>query len=290
MAYQFTVKEFLETYPDDNACLDAIMTARMGGEVMSCPGCGADAKFYRITGRRAYACQHCGHHYYPCAGTIFQDSRTSLLSWFYAMYLFTTSRHGVPAKELERQLGVTYKCAWRIGHQIRKLMAGEEPETLQGHVEVDESYFGGTRKGQGRGPRAGGNKTILVGMVQRGGDAKTMPVDNVKQETLRNVVLANIAKPSAVITDELASYNLVGKVGYTHGSVNHSKGQYVKGAWHTNSIEGFWARLKNSIKGTHVHVSGKYLPRYAAEFSYRHNMRKQPTQMFNRLFSAVAER
>jgi hypothetical protein len=104
------------------------------------------------------------------------------------------------------------------------------------------------------------------------------------------VVLANVAKPSAVITDELASYNLVSKVGYTHGHVNHSQGEYVRGAWHTNSIEGFWARLKNSIKGTHVHVSGKYLSAYASEFSYRHNMRKQPTQMFNRLFLAISER
>lgn len=185
---------------------------------------------------------------------------------------------------------MTYKCAWRIGHQIRKLMAEEEPTTLQGQIEIDEAYFGGVRKGQGRGPTAGGNKPILVGMVKRGGDAKMVKVDDVKQETLRDVVLANVAPPSAVITDELSSYNLVSKVGYTHGRVYHSAGEYVRGPWHTNSIEGFWARLKNSIKGTHVHVSGKYVPRYAAEFSYRHNMRKQPEKMFNRLFSAISER
>ena len=123
----FTVKSFLKRFPDDDACLDAIMKSRMNGERMSCPGCGVDAKFYRVTGRRAYACQWCGHQYFPCVGTPFEDSRTSLVSWFYAMYLFATMRHGVPAKELERQLGVTYKCAWRIGQRLCELMVGNAP-------------------------------------------------------------------------------------------------------------------------------------------------------------------
>ena len=283
----FTVKEFFKRFPNDEACLDAIMQSRMGGERISCPGCGADAKFYRITGRRAYACQFCGHHYYPCVDTPFQDSRTSLLTWFYAMWLFTMTRHGVPAKELQRQLGVTYKCAWRIGHQLRKLMALDSPEMLQGHVEVDEAYFGGKSHGGKRGRGAPG-KTILVGMVERGGDVKTVKVPNVRKKTLRAVVNENIAKPSAISTDELASYNLLKGDGYVHGRVTHSAGNYVSGPFHVNSIEGFWSRLKASIRGTHVHVSGKHLPKYAAEFEFRYNHRGEPEAMFDRLFDSVA--
>jgi len=287
-AKPFTVKQFLDLYPNDEACLDAIMSARMGGDRMFCPGCGAEAKFYRVTGRRAYVCQFCGDHYYPCAGTIFQDSRTSLLSWFYAIYLFTTSRHGVPAKELERQLGVTYKTAWRMGHQIRKLMDDEGPDKLQGHVEIDEAYFG-PRKGRKLG-RATNKKHILVGMIERDGNAKVVPVLNARMPTLRKLVNETVQKPSAISTDEFSSYNLVARDGYEHGTVKHSKDEYVRGPWHVNSIEGFWSRLKSSIGGTHVHVSGKYLPKYAAEFAYRYSNRKEPEKMFSRLVSAISER
>jgi transposase-like protein len=286
----FTVKTFFKQFPNDDICLDAIMGARLDANgKMFCPGCGAESKFYRIEGRRAYACQWCGHHYYPCVGTPFEDSRTSLLSWFYAMFLFTSTRHGVPAKELQRQLGVTYKCAWRIGHQLRQLMASEAPEQLSGHVEVDESYHGGRKSGGKRGRGAPG-KTILVGMVERDGNAKIMKAPNVRKATLRAIVNQNVEKGSRVSTDELASYNLLKNDGYVHGTVNHAAKEYVSGDIHVNSIEGFWSRLKLSIRGTHVHVSGKHLSKYAGEFSYRYNARKRPNEMFSDLVSAASER
>jgi transposase len=283
----FTVKSFLKRFPDDDACLDAIMQARMGGERMSCPGCGAHAKFYRVTGRRAYACQWCGNHYYPGVGTPFEDSRTSLVSWFYAMYLFTTTRHGVPAKELQRQLGVTYKCAWRMGHQLRNLMAEDDPKKLSGHVEVDETYVGGKKHGGKRGRGAPG-KTILVGMVERDGNAKIVKAPDVRKGTLRAIVDQNVEKGGRVSTDELRSYNLLIGDGYIHGRVNHGAGQYVSGDVHVNMMEGFWSRLKLAIRGTHVNVSGKYLPKYSAEFAYRHNHRHGPEVMFDRLFDALS--
>src|ERR1700743_2014565 len=141
-----TVKEFFKQFPSDEACLQHIMEVRYGLEG-DCPKCGAQTKFYRVRSQRAYACQWCGWHTYPCVGTPFQDSRTSLQLWFYAIYLFTQSRHGVSAKELQRQLGVTYKCAWRMGHEIRKHMAivDGDPQ-LGGVVEVDETFIGGYRK------------------------------------------------------------------------------------------------------------------------------------------------
>src|ERR1700747_1283391 len=124
---KYTFKQFSKDLPDDSACLEALMKVKFGGTQFDCQGCGVvGAQFHAMTKRRAYACQECGHHIYPCADTIFHKSRTKLTVWFFAMYLMTSTRHGVAAKEIERQTGVTYKCAWRICHELRKLMASAD--------------------------------------------------------------------------------------------------------------------------------------------------------------------
>ncbi len=120
MAAKFTFKQFQAQYPDDHECLDSILSRRYA-HADACPHCGVIGKLSRIEGRRAYACKQ-GCHVYPCAGTVFEKSTTALTLWFHAMYLMSATPNGVSAKELQRQLGVTYKCAWRIGHQLRTLM------------------------------------------------------------------------------------------------------------------------------------------------------------------------
>ena len=274
-----TFYEFQRQFPDDEACLRHIMIARYGGTELDCPKCGAHGKFYRLTRDRAYLCQHCKHHIYPCVGTPMERSRTPVHKWFYAMYLFSTTRHGVSAKELQRQLGVTYKTAWRMAHEIRKFMAEVDGETpLGGVVEVDETLVGGKRKGAGRGYRA--NKTVVFGMIERGGDLMAKVVPNVKRRTLEPIIEENVAPGSTIHTDELNTYLSLERAGYTHESVNHSVGEYVRDDCHVNAVEGFWSRLKNSIRGTHVHVSGKHLPKYVKEFEFRYNRRKRPASMF----------
>src|SRR5579859_7398838 len=141
------IQEFFTQFPDDEACLEHLMVVRYGREA-KCPSCKRETKFHRILKRPVYSCQFCGHQIYPMAGTPFQDSHTPLQKWFYAMYLFTTSRHGVPAKELQRQLSLTYKTAWRMAHVIREYMgAVDGNDKLQGDVEVDETLIGGHIKG-----------------------------------------------------------------------------------------------------------------------------------------------
>ena len=154
---KYTFKQFQAEYPDDAACLRKIMEMRYGGTDFICLACGVDSKFHRIKKRRAFACQHCGHHIYPCVGAPFEKSRTPLTSWFFTMYLLTSTRHGVAAKEIERQIGCTYKTAWRMCHELRKLMAqSDSHEPMSGHVEADETYVGGVKKGTaGRGPTGG---------------------------------------------------------------------------------------------------------------------------------------
>jgi hypothetical protein len=115
---KLTVRDFFKRFPTDDACLEHVMNVRYGLRHV-CEACGVEATFHRLSKRKAYCCAQCGHHVYPCAGTVFEDSRTSLQLWFYAIYLFVVTRHGVSGKELQRQLGVTYKTAWRMGQHIR---------------------------------------------------------------------------------------------------------------------------------------------------------------------------
>jgi transposase len=159
---RLTVKEFFARYPDEASCLNHIMEVRYGVR-HECRKCGVYGTFHKLDKRRAFSCAHCGDHVYPTAGTIFQDTRTPLQVWFYAVYLFVTTRHGVSGKELERTLGVTYKTAWRMALHIRSLMMKADGfEKLQGHVELDEAFIGGrqTREDQ---RRKGSNKTIVMG-------------------------------------------------------------------------------------------------------------------------------
>lgn len=292
---EFSVREFFQRFPDDDACLSHIMQVRFGGTRFDCPKCGTvDATFHKLAKRRTYVCASCGHHVNPTANTILHDTRTPLVSWFYAMYLFCTTRHGVSGKELQRQLGVTYKTAYRIGQQIRDLTAKAQSfdALLAGHVELDEAYVGGRRSGGKRGRGAPG-KTIVMGLVSREGPMKAVVIPNVKKDTLRNVVLDNVEPGSVVSTDELYSYNLLTGDGFTHGAVKHGQKEYAHydyrsgETFHVNTVEGFWRLFKASIRSTHVQISSKHMQRYLSEFTFRASNRERVNGMFDLLVGAL---
>lgn len=294
MAAKFTFRQFQSLYPDDDACLLAIFNRKRTADD-PCPGCGViGAAFHKITGRRGYACQECGHHYYPCVGTPFEHSSTPLTLWFHAMYLMTATRNGVSAKELQRQLGVTYKCAWRIGHQLRELMAARDAAKnsgpLSGHIEADETYIGGklrTFKGHGKGHYLS-NKTTVFGMVERGGLVRSMAVPNERRETLLPIIKANVLFGSTVSTDSARSYTTLAQHWYQHGAVNHQADQWKLGIHHTNTVEGFWSHFKRSIVSTHVAISPQHMHRYLGEFQFRYNFRHEPARMFDRLLKQIS--
>lgn len=209
---KLTFKQFQEMYPDDATCLDKLMEVNYGGTEIVCPGCGVETKFHRLTKRRAYVCQLCGHHIYPAAETIFHKSSTNLTKWFFAMYLMTSTRHGVATKEIEWQLGVTYKCAWRMCHELRKLMTSADYKgPLSGHVEVDETRAGGKRSRRDR-RRKGDNKTLLMGIVERDGNLRAGPIEDTTLANLECIVTQNVAAGSTVSTDEWASYKYTVRV------------------------------------------------------------------------------
>jgi transposase len=292
---EFSVREFFQLFPDDDACLAHIMDVRFGGTRFDCMSCGTvGATHHKLATRRTYVAACCGHHVNPTANTILHDTRTPLVSWFYAMYLFCTTRHGVSGKELQRQLGVTYKTAYRIGQQIRDLMAKAQTfdALLAGHVELDEAYVGGRRSGGKRGRGAPG-KTIVTGLAERGGNIKAVVIPNVKKDTLRNVVLDNVEPGSVVSTDELVSYGLLSGDGFKHGVVKHGAKEYAHydyrsgETFHVNTVEGFWRLFKASVRSTHVQISAKHMQRYLGEFTFRANHRDRVNGMFDLLVGAL---
>lgn len=273
---KYSIKAFDAEFPTDAACLEYIYRARWPrGKTCDC---GKSDCFHRIAGRRAYSCAWCGAQVYPTAGTIFHKSETPLKSWFFSMFLMAQSRNGVAAKELQRQLGVTYKTAHRMGHKIRQLMHGNGA-MLSGIVEIDEAYIGGKRPGK-RGRGAAG-KTAVIGIAERRGGVTAKVVDVANTATAMREVRKNIAPQSKVISDESPIYNYVPKFGFLHETVNHSAGEYVRARIHTNTIEGFWSQVKRSIDGTHHAVSRKWLQHYVDEFSFRYSHRFSESPMFS---------
>jgi transposase-like protein len=283
---RYTVKDFNSQFPDDGACLDFIFDQRYphGG---TCE-CGKTDCFYRIAKRRCYCCSHCGRSISPTEGTIFHKSSTPLKTWFFALFLMTASKNGVAAKEIERQTGVTYKTAWRMAHQLRKLM-DQGGNLLSGVVEADETYVGGYKKGL-RGGRNTKSKTPVIGMLERGGDVRAKVVQNADSGTLTINAVQTVNPGSTICTDEWKGYNYLKKYGFVHCRVNHSADEWVAGIAHTNSIEGFWSQLKRSINGTFHHVSKQHLQAYVDEFAFRYNRRTSERSMFDHVSERVAER
>ena len=276
---------FNKRFPDDDSCLEHLMRVRYG-ERLTCMGCHKQATYYRVRNRRSYVCEHCGYQVYPTAGTPFESTRTPLRDWFFVMFQFCASRNGVAAKEVQRQLGVTYKTAWRMCNLIRKYMGyvdGDYPIGGPGKtVEADETFIGGKDTAE-----EGDDKAIVFGMVERGGDVLTRHVLGRSQEELVEPIVKFVKPGSKIYTDDWTGYlTLTERLGFEHESVNHSAKEYVRGDVHTNTMEGFWSNVKRGISGTYVWVSKKHLQTYLREFEYRHNLRRTPYLMFDCLLQA----
>ena len=293
---QYSLMEFMQQFPDDESCLRWLWENRYAadGEHTDCPKCGEVRSFKRYTTkqqRQSWTCTTCGHHIHPTAGTIFHKSATSLHLWFYAMYLMASTRCGISAKQLERELGVTYKTAWRMAKLIRNELMAQDDEPLSGDVEVDETWVGGKLRFKGRqgstgpvpGSKALANKTAVAGAVSRGGRVAAVRVPNVRKTTLMGHIERRVLPSATVYTDEHKAYDTLTKRGYAHRRINHSEHVYVSGEVHTNTIEGFWSLVKNGIRGVHHSVSAKHLQGYLNEYAWRYNQRKEDRSMFETL-------
>jgi transposase len=297
--------EFAREFPDDEACLVWLWRERFSpdGEHAYCSRCDKERVFKRYDTaqkRPCWFCRTCGHRIHPLKGTIFERSSTSLQLWFYAMYLMASTRCGISAKQLERELGVTYKTAWRMFNRIRNQLMEQNETQLSGEVEADETFVGGKPRQSYRNEvaRRGWNmqtaywdrKAIVFGAVERGGNLRAQVIPDSRARTLDVKVREFIVPESILYTDDFKAYRQIGKRGYQHRRINHSGRVYVMGDVHTQTIEGFFGLFKNGVRGVYHSVSQKWLQGYVNEYVWRYNRRDNPASMFHALLAEAVEK
>lgn len=259
---------------------------------VSCPRCGSDRISF-IDSRSIWRCNGCKRQFSVKVGTIFEDSPISLTKWLPAMWLIGNAKNGISSYELHRALEVTQKTAWFMLHRIRLAMQSDAG-TLMDHVEVDETYIGGKARNMHKHVKeqkitgtGGKDKSIVVGLLERGSSVKAQVVEGSKKGTLHNVVVTNVLKGSNLYTDAHRSYNGLGEW-YAHQVIDHAV-SYVDGVVHTNGLENFWSLLKRTVSGTYVSVEPFHLHRYLDEQTFRFNQRKDTDgERFELLGSQVA--
>lgn len=290
-----SLMEFMARFPDDAACLDWLWQTRYAEdrEHAMCPDCGVVRRFKRYATaqrRQSWDCTACGHHIHPTAGTLFENSATSLHLWFYACYLITSTRCGISAKQLERELGVTYKTAWRMFNRIRNCLMSAERTTLSGTVEMDATYLTPKRRLSDE-PGAHGRslrERVVMGAVERGGKVVARFVDGENAIAADNLANVHVLPASMIYTDHFRAYQFDGFNGWSHQRINHAAQVYVDGDVHTQTIEGFWSLVKRGIHGVYHSVSSKWLQSYLDEYAWRYNHRDDARPQFETLLLLAA--
>jgi IS1 family transposase/predicted RNA-binding Zn-ribbon protein involved in translation (DUF1610 family) len=291
--HQMTVAQFEKQFPNDDACKDYLAANRWSAGVC-CPRCG-NVKVWKLDSKpHHWLCKECapqGYRFSVLVGTIFENTNKPLRDWFRVMHMMLTSKKGISALQIYRVMGFgSYHTAHLMCSKIRVALGNAEFKQLVGVVEVDETFVGGKAKNKhkdkrgfrngkgGGGPRGGvgSGKAIIAGAVSRKGNVVAKVVNNVDSESLIQFVRESVStKVSLICTDAWRAYRPLGRE-FPHGVVDHRKGEYVVGAVHTQTIEGFWSLVKRGIVGTFHKVSHKYLPLYVNEFEFRYNNRMNP--------------
>lgn len=276
--------DIMQAFPTEESCVVYLEKLRWGGAPVS--PFDATAKVYKCKSGK-YKCGKTLNYFNVRTGTIFQDSRMPLRKWIMAIYLFTTHKKGISSHQLARDLSITQKTAWFVLHRLRFAMSqGSMWDYFDsGVVEVDETYIGGKttnkhQQGKERGDfmnRINFNpvkdKSIVFGIVQRGGDVYMKQVPKASKKVLVPIIKEKISSEVTIISDEHVAYGLLNQ-SYSHATVHHADREYVRGEVHTNTIEGVWSQLKRGIYGIYHQTSEKHLQAYCSEFAFRYNIRK----------------
>lgn len=279
---QMTIPEWERAFPTEDACIAFLVAHRWPSGQVKCPRCGSDRAYALKTMAWKWECPDCrtggAYRFSPIAGTIFENTNKPLRDWFRVIHLMLTSKKSLSALQVQRQLGFgSYRTAWYMCHRVRAGLANEDFRKLMGIVEVDETNIGGDDSNRHFGKKKGTKgKTIVIGAIERKGNVVARVITRADHYDMENFVRMVCGdKVSLLATDEHHGYRHLGDT-FPHGTVVHSKKQYVVGAIHTNTIEGFWSLFKRSIVGSFHQVSKKYLPLYIAEAQFRYNNRHNP--------------
>jgi len=250
-----------------------------------CPHCGTVDTATKVMGASArpglYMCNSCRKQFTVTVGTVFERSKIPLNKWLLATFLLSASKKGMSTHQLSRMLDVSYKSTWFMMHRIREAMReGHFPGALGGEgkfVEADETYVGGKETNKHRSKRnskniGGMGKEIVFALVERNGRVRSHHVASVSAKTLRPILVSQLHPKTLLMTDDAGQYRHMSK-DFTHETVNHGIGEYVRGEAHTNTVEGYFSILKRGLVGTYHHVSPAHLKRYVGEFDFRYNTR-----------------
>src|SRR3989344_4582237 len=275
--------EFQQKFGSEAVCLDYLEQARWPNE-RYCPHCNS-TKTYKFSDGKLFKCGDCRKQFTAKVGTIFSDSKIPLYKWFLAIYLATSLKKGISSIQLSKYIGVTQKTAWFMLQRIRfALEKSGNGFMLQNEVEVDETYIGGTRKLA----QKYDNKSIVFGMVERGGRAKMKHVKSSGARVLLPEIRSTVKPASTIYSDEWGAYKTLPKLGYPHGTVKHHQLEFKRGNAHTNTVEGLWSHFKRGIDGIYIHISSKHLQKYCSEYEYRYNTRDMTDgERFNDWFANV---
>lgn len=270
---EMNLVSLIERYGNEDKCRAYLEELRWPDGVV-CPRC-ASTSISRIQKPRVFDCNSCGYQFSVTSGTIFHDSHLPLWKWFLTAYMMVEAKKGVSANQIKRTINVSYKTAWYLCHRIRAAMTVEAPTPLAGTVEVDETYVGGTKRHVGHGFK--GNKTAVIGAIQRQGDARLQVISRADRKTLHGFIKNHVAPDTeAIYTDEWAPYQGIADENTRHETVNHKAEEWVRGDVHTNSIENVWSLFKRSVVGSYHKVTTKHLDAYLDELEWRFNNRENP--------------